>query len=911
MAIDLATGFNIGSKDAIDERQVLTLEQMKNLDESIYPDKYFAICKDNGKLYLYNVNNIVDSETGKFRVLEGNTVGDGTTDSAYTTVVFDKSIDMGKYFLLAKITNANYANNIIKFSCPDFKGQNDVGFRYENDMDILKFELHFNTGSMRETNGYGVTLKQHGLGLYSYPLNNPQNTSPEIKDAVRLYWDYSKGEIYVFLVELMTAIPHCVLEYTGNGTLLSENTFVNDNLYNRMDGVNGTWEESKWKSIPYNKLETPPIYELGGDGGSTECVKTYTSLTELGLTAPVSVGEIFNAMPNKTIAILACESKDEDGGTVNISDIPTAFGVLTIKKNEKSRFSIEYQNSLQGSPCDVKRWIGTLKGLDGTGLYWKQLSAEPTFVALTDIGLTADATFQDVIDTLPKGGSALLGVTEFTNYQTIFPYEEGNDQFARVHIVKGTEDGSRAYARWFRKDGVKEAIAIFNINDNKFNGWQVMKTQQIYNSLNELGLDTTATINDIIGAMKDGTTFTYKTDVFDYATEYNNIQLGTVTINKQSTHRVQALMTDKSTGNLYVGKLDGNNQIVGWTKVITEYSDPYVCTSYKALTGTEDLFTLPCGHYVSANINTTYNYPVTDSDKATAHIYVLGCLNDPANNKGYRIILYFDNKNRMYRINEWWGSFSNGWQKIQTENCNVITADTITKYGTEILKYPVGTWCLDSVNLGKQFTDLPLTGGMAGIIEIDSIYPTKSPYEHAYGYRNYTFRDALTTNIYVRTLNSGDTAGTLQRDTGWKKVCTDETRLTTVETQVSELFQSVSDGKTLVANAITGKGVSTSTTATFATMATNIGKISGGYKEETKSLIVTSNTTGTEALKFTFSANVIAVKQIVAPSYEGYSNGTCYVVTSTSKNIFSISGKNLSLYVKGTGRWEVTALVQA
>ena len=274
MAIDLATGFNIGSKDAIDERQVLTLEQMKNLDESIYPDKYFAICKDNGKLYLYNVNNIVDSETGKFRVLEGTSI-DGTTDSAYTTVVFDKIIDMGKYFLLAKITNANYANNIIKFSCPNFKGQNDVGFKYEDDVDILKFELHFNTGATRETNSYGVTLKQHGLGLYSYPLNNPQNTSPEIKDAIRLYWDYSKGEIYVFLVELMTAIPHCVLEYTGNGTLLRENTFINDDLYNRLDGANGTWEESKWKSIPYNKLETPPIYELGGDGGSVEGTPTY------------------------------------------------------------------------------------------------------------------------------------------------------------------------------------------------------------------------------------------------------------------------------------------------------------------------------------------------------------------------------------------------------------------------------------------------------------------------------------------------------------------------------------------------------------------------------------------------------------------------------------------------------------
>ena len=43
--------------------------------------------------------------------------------------------------------------------------------------------------------------------------------------------------------------------------------------------------------------------------------------------------------------------------------------------------------------------------------------------------------------------------------------------------------------------------------------------------------------------------------------------------------------------------------------------------------------------------------------------------------------------------------------------------------------------------------------------------------------------------------------------------------------EVDSLGESVSNGKTLVANAITAKGVSTSTSATFSTMATNIGKI--------------------------------------------------------------------------------------
>lgn len=165
-------------------------------------------------------------------------------------------------------------------------------------------------------------------------------------------------------------------------------------------------------------------------------------------------------------------------------------------------------------------------------------------------------------------------------------------------------------------------------------------------------------------------------------------------------------------------------------------------------------------------------------------------------------------------------------------------------------------------------------------------------------------------------------------------------RVTTLETRVNDLFQSVSDGKTLVANAITGKGVSTATdatfatmatnvgkitnytasekqalataitnkgvstssTASFATMATNIGKISGGYKEETISK--TFSTTGTSVLTVTFSANVLAIKQIVAPS------NSCSIVLQSSKNIYTINGKELTVHVIGGGTWSFTALIQ-
>ena len=66
MAIVLNTGFSIGSKDLIYDKFVLTKEQMLNIHENTYPDQFFALCSDNDSLYVFNVNNTPNTETGKF-----------------------------------------------------------------------------------------------------------------------------------------------------------------------------------------------------------------------------------------------------------------------------------------------------------------------------------------------------------------------------------------------------------------------------------------------------------------------------------------------------------------------------------------------------------------------------------------------------------------------------------------------------------------------------------------------------------------------------------------------------------------------------------------------------------------------------------------------------------------------------
>ena len=67
------------------------------------------------------------------------------------------------------------------------------------------------------------------------------------------------------------------------------------------------------------------------------------------------------------------------------------------------------------------------------------------------------------------------------------------------------------------------------------------------------------------------------------------------------------------------------------------------------------------------------------------------------------------------------------------------------------------------------------------------------------------------------------------------------------QTEVDSLKKSVSDGKTTVANAITGKGVATASDATFATMATNINAIKVGIDTSGATASVSDILTGKTA----------------------------------------------------------------
>lgn len=124
------------------------------------------------------------------------------------------------------------------------------------------------------------------------------------------------------------------------------------------------------------------------------------------------------------------------------------------------------------------------------------------------------------------------------------------------------------------------------------------------------------------------------------------------------------------------------------------------------------------------------------------------------------------------------------------------------------------------------------------------------------------------------------------------------------KSEVESLKQSVSDGKSKVAAAITGKGVSTSAAASFDTMVANIGKIATGrkYATGTESVIMYNNGFGTmpsievTGLGFTPSV-VVAVEENSRSRFLVYCFGSSFYT-----NIFDSTNAGMGMVGEGTFR---------
>ena len=74
MAINLPSGLNITTIEAVDSRILLTKEQMKNMVDAKMPKKYFCICLDDNNLYSYNKDATPNEVTGKFTSFNSDSI---------------------------------------------------------------------------------------------------------------------------------------------------------------------------------------------------------------------------------------------------------------------------------------------------------------------------------------------------------------------------------------------------------------------------------------------------------------------------------------------------------------------------------------------------------------------------------------------------------------------------------------------------------------------------------------------------------------------------------------------------------------------------------------------------------------------------------------------------------------------
>ena len=71
MAVSISNAFHRTSAQPVDDSLVLTATQMLNQNDNVMPDKYFAVSKTDGCLYLYDKSATPNQTTGKYTKFEG------------------------------------------------------------------------------------------------------------------------------------------------------------------------------------------------------------------------------------------------------------------------------------------------------------------------------------------------------------------------------------------------------------------------------------------------------------------------------------------------------------------------------------------------------------------------------------------------------------------------------------------------------------------------------------------------------------------------------------------------------------------------------------------------------------------------------------------------------------------------
>lgn len=92
--ISVVQGFKVMTRDAVDNRILLSKSEMKTIKDNQMPEKYFAICKDDGSLYLYDKARVLtgSEDTGKFTLFASGTIESITVNGEVIPIDDNKNV---------------------------------------------------------------------------------------------------------------------------------------------------------------------------------------------------------------------------------------------------------------------------------------------------------------------------------------------------------------------------------------------------------------------------------------------------------------------------------------------------------------------------------------------------------------------------------------------------------------------------------------------------------------------------------------------------------------------------------------------------------------------------------------------------------------------------------------------------
>ena len=517
-------------------------------------------------------------------------------------------------------------------------------------------------------------------------------------------------------------------------------------------------------------------------------------------------------------------------------------------------------------------------------------SGSKCYTSLNELGLTADATIEDVVNALNNGESFLAPVNTFTNYETIFPNKVPSDQWNKIHIVKGTSLPN-SHIRCYSQSGACEYLA--NVNNTNITGWN----------------DVSGTYIDISDAI-----------IEKLGNEILKYPVGKYRINSTTTgNKFTDLPSD---AEMKCGLIEINGTAVGKSP----FTDAWVYRMYKfeCLTGT-------LSYVRRLNSGATVGQIEVDSgwqieNPPAQQVYsntpigtVLSFVGQTPPNgyllcdgSSYAVADYQD----LYDVigNTYGGDTENfnvpDYRETVLIGVGENTTDAITTHDV----YELGEFKDDQLQGHEHYVyknyESGSTGGAGntttygGVVSSNGIVHNTTNGTPRVGTTTHGKQKGVTYIIKAFYTNEGVDETVELTDTVINHITNKvaeiereselfqyENRVITLETQVNELFQSVSDGKTLVANAITGKGVPTSSTDTFATMASNISNIRNinniSYTSESKNGSVSVKSGDTGSIRITFSNTVLGVTGV------SYSYSDTYL---KFKN-FSVSGNTVTVNI--------------